>query len=97
MKTQQIAGILALAAVLAACADATLSAPETRTPPTGAAFDGGVGFGSGGRHTNSDSTGTTPTTSSVGLNGTTCEAEDGRIGVGLGSGGRTEECTTDPR
>lgn len=95
MKTQQIAGILALAAVLAACADATLSAPETRTPPTGAAFDGGVGLGSGGRYT--DSTGTAPASSTDGVNGTACESEDGRVGVGLGSGGRTGECTTDPQ
>ena len=94
MKTQQIAGILALAAVLAACADATLSAPETRTPPTGAAFDG-VGLGSGGRYT--DSTGTASTSSTDGVNGTACESEDGRGGVGLGSGGRTGECTTDPQ
>jgi hypothetical protein len=95
MKTQQIAGIVALAAMLAACADATLSAPETRTPPTGAAFDG-VGLGSGGRSTASDSTGIAPASSTDGVNGTACESEDGRGGVGLGSGGRTGECTTDP-
>lgn len=80
MKTQQIAGILVLTAILAACADSTISQPETRTPPsTGAAFDTGVGLGSGGR-TQSDTTST---------DGTVADStyEDGRTGVGLGSGG----------
>jgi len=86
MKTHQIAGILALAAILGACADATLSAPETRTPPTGAAFNGGVGFGSGGFTQDTASDDPTSTT-------TVCTTEDGRTGVGFGSGGRTETCT----
>ena len=90
MKTQQIAGILLLTAILAACADSTISQPETRTPPsTGAAFDTGVGFGSGGRAA-------TDTTSTDGTMGSesTCETD---TGVGLGSGGRLTTCSTDPQ
>jgi hypothetical protein len=94
MKMQQIA-ILALTAILAGCTDATLSTPATKTPPTGAAFDG-VGLGSGG-YTQSDSLETAPASFTDGVNGTTCGAEDGRGGVGLGSGGRTGECTTAPQ
>ena len=95
MKMQQIARILAVAVVLSGCADATLGTPETRTPPKRAAFDGGVGLGSGG-FTQSDSTGTVSASSTDGVNGTICDSEDGRVGVGLGSGGRTG-CTTDPQ
>ena len=91
MKTQQIAAILSLAAVLGACADATLSTPETRTPPLGAAFDGGVGFGSGGF-----TQGTTPNEPTSTAN-TTCTTEDGRTGVGFGSGGRFECVPIDPQ
>lgn len=87
MKIQQIAAITVFAAITSACADTTISQPETRTPPTaGAAFDGGIGLGSGGR-TQTD-TSTAPTSS--GTMETTC-------GIGLGSGGRIEDCPTDPQ
>jgi hypothetical protein len=86
MKTHQVAGILAFAAILGACADATLSVPETRTPPTGAAFNTGVGFGSGGFTQDTASNEPMITT-------TECTMEDGRTGVGFGSGGRTDTCT----
>lgn len=90
MKTQQIGGIMVIIAALAACADSTISQSETRTPPTaGAAFDGGVGFGSGGR-TQTDSTGTSSTAADTGAVSATC-------GVGFGSGGRTEDCSSAPQ
>ena len=89
MKIQQIAGIAVLAAILSACADTTISQRETRTPPTaGAAFDEGIGLGSGGR-AQTDTSGTAPTSSS-GTVETTC-------GIGLGSGGRIDDCPTDPQ
>ncbi len=87
MKIQQIAAITVFAAITSACADTTISQPETRTPPTaGAAFDG-IGLGSGGR-AQTDTSGTAPTSS--GTMETTC-------GIGLGSGGRIEDCPTDPQ
>lgn len=95
MKINQIAGAAGLLAMLTACAEPTISRPETRTPPTGAAFDG-IGLGSGG-FTESDPT--EAAASTTGEDGATssCTAEDGRGGVGLGSGGRTEDCPTDPQ
>lgn len=83
MKMQQIAAITAFAVITCACDEATISQPETRTPPTaGAAFDGVIGLGLGG-HTQTD-------TSTSGTLEATC-------GIGLGSGGRVEECPTDPQ
>jgi hypothetical protein len=92
MKMHSIAGILALTAVLTACADATLGSPETRTPPVGAAFDG-IGFGSGGF--TQDSASSQPMAAPT----TSCKTseEESAGGVGFGSGGRTETCPTDPR
>ena len=98
MKLRQIAGIAGLAAVLNACADSTISQPETRTPPTaGAAFDG-IGLGSGGITQPADSTSTaTSGGGTIGTTTTTCSPDDGRGGIGLGSGGRIQECSTDPQ
>lgn len=88
MKIQQIAAITVFAAITSACTDSTISHPETRTPPTaGAAYDGGIGLGSGGR-AGTDTSGIAPTSS--GTIEMTC-------GIGLGSGGRNEDCPTDPQ
>jgi hypothetical protein len=98
MKAMQIAGIAALASVLTACADSTISQPEKRTPPTtGAAFNG-IGLGSGGGapadSSNTSAGGTTGTATTSSTCGTDDELNGG---IGLGSGGRIEECPIDPQ
>jgi hypothetical protein len=89
MRTPRIAAAATLLAIVAACTTPTLSAPETPTPPTtGAAFDGGLGFGSGGIVAPPDDSvdaGATATTTQS----TTCAD---RGGVGFGSGGFTDPC-----
>lgn len=89
MQIQQIAGLAVFAAILSACADATISQPETRTPPTAAAFDG-IGLGSGGR-AQTDTSGTAPRSSGGTMDTSptlsTCEE---RGGWTAGSGNRQE-------
>ena len=62
MRIRTILAVAAATAVAAACSAPTLPQAERRTPlPGGAAFDGGVGLGSGGF------VGDTTTRSGVGL------------------------------
>ncbi len=102
MKPCHLLAVAALVATASACADATMS-HESRTPPsTGAAFDDGVGFGSGGVVVPppsrsggvgfgsggfTDTTTVEPTMDTAGADQCT-----ERGGVGFGSGGRVETC-----
>ena len=84
MKTAQFAAVSFLLVALAACADGAVTLPQTATPSqAGTALFDGIGLGSGGFVANDSTTSTTTTT-------TTCTPLDG--GIGLGSGGRTDEC-----
>lgn len=89
----KITGIMTGVAILAlaGCGDITASRPDAATPPRGgAAFDNGVGLGSGGIVAPGGGSGTTTLSTA-----TTAEC-DSRSGVGLGSGGRTD-CPTVPQ
>lgn len=105
MRTPRGVASATLLVALAACSTPTLPLPETATPPgQGAAFDGGVGFGSGGfvappaaatPGVGFGSGGFTDSTSAASTTtATTCVD---RTGVGFGSGGFTDPCLTGPR
>lgn len=77
MQIRPILAPLGVAAVLSACSAPTLPQAERGTPhPGGAAFDGGLGIGSGGFV--SDSVASDPISA---------PEVPGRSGIGMGSGG----------
>lgn len=89
MKLGAFAGAVFVGLLLAACTQPTAPVTDANERmPSGASFDGGIGFGSGGRGSTTPEAGEEESTTSGPANSsTTAECEAG--GVGFGSGGRT--------